>query len=67
MGITVKQAAAELKMTPATVRYLMLTGSLPIGDAWKKDGAKRACFRVNRHLLDAEKQRRGLNASNAET
>ena len=63
MLVTVNQAAIELQMTPATVRYLMLNGMLPIGDAWKKTGCKRACFKVNRKLLDAEKERRGLNDS----
>ena len=59
--VTVKQAADELQMTPQTLRYLMLHGMLPIGDAWKKDGARRGCFKVNRKLLDKEKERRGIN------
>lgn len=58
MYLTVEQAAQELHMTPQTVRYLMMQGKLPIGDAWKK--GRRGCYRVVRKLLDEEKARRGI-------
>lgn len=61
MPVTVEQAAAELHMTPQTVRYLMLHGMLPIGDAWIRPGRKRGTYRVNRKLLDEEKERRGID------
>lgn len=60
MWVTVKQAAEELEMTETTVRFLMLHGKLPIGDAWRREGTKRGCFKVNRRLLDQEKERRGI-------
>lgn len=62
MWVTVEQAARELEMTQMTLRYLMLHGMLPIGDAWKKEGRQRGCYRVNRKLLDEEKARRGIEA-----
>ena len=58
--VTVETAAAELGLTPPTVRYLMLCGKLQIGDAWKREGSRRGTFRVVRKLLDEEKARRGL-------
>ena len=58
--VSVPQAAKELGMTPQTLRYLMQTGRLQIGDAWKRPGASRGGYKVVRTLLDAEKRRRGI-------
>lgn len=61
MIVTVEEAAKELHMTPATVRYLMATGALNIGDTWMKPGARRRVFRIYREMLDAEKAKRGIH------
>ena len=50
--ITVAQAARELGLSVATVRYWMETGKLDIGIYLKKKGGKRAMYVVLRDKLD---------------
>ena len=57
---TPEQAAKELGIPVASLRYMMLRGLINIGDAYKRPGAQRGCFRVVRTLLDEEKKRRGI-------
>ena len=57
---TPEQAAKELQIPVASLRYMMLHGLIHIGDAYKKPGTKRGCYRVVRSLLEAEKKRRGI-------
>jgi len=58
--VPVKQAAKELNMDPLTVRYLMQTGKANLGYFIRRPGCKRGCYKIYRHLLDAEKRRLGL-------
>lgn len=58
--VTVKQAAKELHMSEPTVRQLMAVGILQIGDTWLTRGGRRRNFKINRALLDEEKQRRRI-------
>lgn len=58
--VTPEQAAKELQIPVASLRYMMIHGLIHIGDAYKRPGARRSCFRVVRALLDEEKKRRGI-------
>lgn len=58
--VTPEQAAKELQIPVASLRYMMIHGLIHIGDAYKRPGAQRSCFRVVRTLLDEEKKRRGI-------
>lgn len=58
--VTPEQAAAELRIPVASLRYMMLHGLINVGDAYKRPGSRRACYRVVRTLLDEEKRRRGI-------
>lgn len=53
--VSVKQAALELNMNIESVRYLMLKGRLPIGEAIKRPGSKRGVFYIYRAALDRYK------------
>lgn len=57
---TPEQAAKELQIPVASLRYMMIHGLIHIGDSYKRPGAQRSCFRVVRTLLDEEKKRRGI-------
>ena len=57
---TSEQAAAELGIPVASLRYMMLHGLIHIGDAYKRPGSTRGCYRVVRSLLEEEKKRRGI-------
>lgn len=52
--VTVAQAAKELGLNVATVRYWIETGQLPIGRYVKCKGSKRGTYLIYRDLLDAE-------------
>ena len=52
--ITVAQAAKELGLNPATVRYWIETGQLPIGRYIKRKGSKRGTYLIYRDRLDQE-------------
>ena len=58
--VTPEQAAKELQIPVASLRYMMIHGLIHIGDAYKRPGAQRGCFRVVRSLLEEEKKRRGI-------
>lgn len=58
--VTVIQAARELQMSPQTLRYMMTSGKIQVGDCGKRPGAKRGFYRVFRKMLDEEKKRRGI-------
>lgn len=58
--VTAEQAAKELQIPVASLRYMMIHELIHIGDAYKRPGAQRGCFRVVRTLLDEEKRRRGI-------
>ena len=51
--VTVTQAAKELGLGVATVRYWIEIGQLPIGKFVKRKGAKRGTYLIYRPLLDA--------------
>lgn len=57
---TAEQAAAELGIPVASLRYMMLHGLIHIGDAYRRPGSTRGCYRVVRSLLEEEKKRRGI-------
>lgn len=57
---TAEQAAAELGIPVASLRYMMLNGLINIGDAYRRPGSTRGCYRVVRSLLEEEKKRRGI-------
>ena len=57
--VSVAQAAKELQMDVATVRYLIETGQLPIGRYFRRKGAKRGTYVIWRDKLDAELGKRG--------
>lgn len=59
--VTITQAARELHMSPQTLRYLMFTGKIDVGDCGRRPGCKRGFYKVFRKMLDAEKEKRGLN------
>ena len=52
--VTVEQAASELGLNVATVRYWIETGQLPIGRYVKRRGAKRGTFLIMRDKLNQE-------------
>lgn len=56
--VSVSEAAAELGLNPATVRYWIEIGQLPIGRYIKRRGAKRGTYLIYRDLLDAEMGKR---------
>lgn len=58
--VTTKQAAAELGMTVPTIIYLMRMGQLPIGTAYRQEGAVRHTVIIYRKSLDAYKKARGI-------
>lgn len=60
MTVTIAQAARELQMSPQTLRYMMVSGKIAVGDCGKRPGAKRGFYRVFRKMLDEEKKRRGI-------
>lgn len=53
--VTVEEAAKELGLTPVCLRELLIRGIIPIGYAYRKDGAKRRKFIIYRGLLDEYK------------
>lgn len=57
---TAEQAAEELGIPVASLRYMMLHGLIHIGDAYRRPGSSRGCYRVVRSLLEEEKKRRGI-------
>lgn len=57
--ISIAQAASELSMDPATVRWMIIQGELPIGRYVKRKGSKRGMFLIYRDLLDKELGRKG--------
>ena len=58
--VTITQAARELHMSPQTLRYMMASGRIAIGDCGRRPGKKRGFYKVFRKMLDAEKERRGI-------
>lgn len=58
--VTPEQAAEELGIPVASLRYMMLHGLINIGDAYRRPGSTRGCYRVVRSLLEEEKKRRGI-------
>lgn len=52
--VTVEQAASELGLNVATVRYWIETGQLPIGRYVKRRGAKRGTYLIMRDKLNQE-------------
>ena len=52
--VTVEQAASELGLNVATVRYWIETGQLPIGRYVKRKGAKRGTYLIMRDKLNQE-------------
>lgn len=58
--VTVAQAAKELHMDAMTVRYLMRSGALRIGDCGRRPGCARSFYRIYRKQLDKAKEERGL-------
>lgn len=52
--VSVSQAADELGLDIATVRYYIETGQLPIGRYIKRKGARRGSYLIYRDLLDRE-------------
>jgi hypothetical protein len=57
--VTVEQAASELCMTPATLRLMMVSHKINLGDCIRTPGSKRRQYRVYRKLLDEAKRERG--------
>lgn len=58
--VTVKQAAAELRLTALTLRYFMAEGKIDLGLVIDKPGSKHRRFIIYRERLNAEKKRLGL-------
>jgi hypothetical protein len=58
--VSISTAAKELHMSPQTVRILMASGQLPIGDCARRKGCRRMGYYVYRKLLDQEKEKRGI-------
>lgn len=52
--VSVEQAAQELKLNVATVRYWIKTGQLPIGRYVRGKGTKRGTYMIFRDKLDRE-------------
>lgn len=59
--VSTKQAAKELQMDVLTLQQLMQRDRLPIGYALKKEGKSRHGYYIYRGLLDAEKERLGID------
>lgn len=59
--VTISQAARELHMSPQTLRYMMASGRIAIGDCGRRPGKKRGFYKVFRSMLEEEKEKRGLN------
>lgn len=57
--ITVADAARELGLSQATVRYWIETGQLPIGRYIKRKGSKRGTYLIYRDRLDQELGKKG--------
>ena len=53
--VKVETAAKELNLTAPCLRELLIRGIIPIGYAYRKDGAKRRKFVIYRGLLDEYK------------
>lgn len=51
--VSVSQAATELGLNVATVRYWIEIGQLPIGKYVKRKNARRGTYLIYRPLLDA--------------
>lgn len=51
--VSVAQAASELGLNVATVRYWMEMGQLRIGEVIKVKGSKRKTYLIYRPMLDA--------------
>jgi hypothetical protein len=58
--VTIIQAARELQISPQTLRYMMVSGKIAVGDCGRRPGKKRGFYRVFRKMLDEEKKRRGI-------
>ena len=56
--VTIIQAARELQMSPQTLRYMMASGRIAIGDCGRRPGKKSGCYKVYRSMLEEEKARR---------
>lgn len=52
--VTTAEAAKELGLDVATVRFWIETGQLPIGRYVKRKGAKRGTYLIFRDKLDRE-------------
>ena len=59
--VTIIQAARDLQMSPQTLRYMMASGKIAIGDCGRRPGKKRGFYKVFRSMLVEEKEKRGLN------
>lgn len=57
--VTTAEAAKELGLNIATVRYWMEIGQLPIGRVVKARGSKRKTYMIYRDLLNAEMGKNG--------
>lgn len=55
--ITVKEAAAQLSMTPLTLRILMQQEKLPIGYAIKRQGRENFRYLIYQELVEGFKER----------
>ena len=51
--VTVEQAAKELGLAEATVRYYMELGKLPLGEVLRRPGCRRRTYVIYRNKLDA--------------
>lgn len=58
--VSMEQAARELLTTPETLRLMMASHKINVGDCYRRPGAKRRTYRVYRALLDAAKRERGI-------
>ena len=58
--VTIIQAARELQMSPQTLRYMMASGKIAVGDCGRRPGKKRGFYKVYRLMLNEEKARRGI-------
>ena len=55
--VPVMQAAKELKMTPLSLRQLMIHNRINVGYVYQREGSTKHKFFIYRHLLDKEKER----------
>lgn len=58
--VTVKQAAAELGLTPLTLRYFMASDELDLGLVLGDEKCRHRKFIIYRKKLDTIKKRMGL-------